>query len=96
MLLTLALFYGVYNRHEPFELNAVCAIVFTAIYLVVYLLIPPTLEVRSMRLGLLFGYVPLVSLAVILFPSSTPVHQRQSHDFSAGLAWSLCFLSWEL
>ena len=72
VLLTLALFYWVHNRHESLEVNAVCAIVFTTLYLTAHLFVPPTLEVTSMRLGLLFGYLPLVSLAVILFPQLNP------------------------
>ncbi|NLC01150.1 MAG: hypothetical protein GX789_07780 [Pseudomonas formosensis] len=72
MLLILASLYVVWNRHESFEAGAVFAIVFAAIYLTTYLFIPPVLEVTSMRLGLLFGYVPLVSLAAVLFPELNP------------------------
>lgn len=72
MLLILASLYVVWSRHESFEAGAFCAIVFAAVYLATYLFIPPTLEVTSMRLGLLFGYVPLVSLAAVLFPELNP------------------------
>lgn len=60
--------YVYFNRHEPFEINVACAIAVAAIYLAAYILIPPKLEVTSMRLGAIFGYVPLVSFGVILFP----------------------------
>ena len=72
MLLALASLYVVWSKHESFEASAVCAIVFAAIYRATYLFIPPTLEVTSMRLGLLFGYVPLVSFAAVLFPQLNP------------------------
>ena len=72
MLLILASLYVVWNRHESFEAGAVFAIAFAAVYLATYLFIPPVLEVTSMRLGLLFGYVPLVSLAAVLFPQLNP------------------------
>lgn len=66
--LGLASLYVYFNRHEPFEFNVACAIVAAAIYLATYMLAPPKLEVTSMRLGAMFGYVPLVSFGAILFP----------------------------
>lgn len=66
--LALALLYTFINRDEPFEINAVFAIVFTAIYLAVYLLVSPQLEITPKHLGGIFGYVPIVSFAAILFP----------------------------
>ena len=74
--LALTLFYVFVNRAEPFEISVVFAIGFTAIYLAVYLLVPPKLEIISRYLGGIFGYVPMVSLAAIMFPqfnSRSPV-----------------------
>lgn len=66
--LGLASLYAYFNRREPFEINVACAIVVAAIYLATYVLVPPKLAVTSMRLGAIFGYVPLVSFGAILFP----------------------------
>ena len=70
-LLILASAYLIYNWHQ-LEKNAVWALLVTAIYLIAYLFVPPTLEITSMRVGLLFGYVPFVSLGAILFPQLNP------------------------
>lgn len=54
------------------EATALVALAVTVIYCLAYLFVPPVLELTSMRFGLLFGYVPLVSLGAILFPQLSP------------------------
>ncbi|SDT97418.1 hypothetical protein [Halopseudomonas salegens] len=61
---------------EAFELQPLCAIAMMAVYLTIYLYVPPVLTIKVRYVGLAFGYVPTVAVVAILFPelnSSQPI-----------------------
>ena len=70
--LGLALCFFYVNRGEFVERQMYCAMVFMALYIVVYLFLPSQLNGTSVRTGQLYEYVPLVSFGAILFPHFNP------------------------
>jgi len=64
----LVAFYLAFKRHEPFDWQVVAAAAVMAVYLVIYLIVPPQLGITSPQTGKLFGLVPALSFAAILFP----------------------------
>lgn len=84
VFLALTLFYFYVNRYYPLEASTFVAVVFMALYFTVYLAVPPKPELTSRHLGLAFGYVPLVSYAVILFPQ---FNEHLPSQFTRFLGW---------
>lgn len=64
----LVVLYLVINSWETYEVQVAFAAIIMTIYLVIYLWVPPKLEGTSPYLGQIFGFVPAVSFAAILFP----------------------------
>lgn len=68
MFLTLVALYLYFNRGEPIEPEVVGATLLMAVYLVIYLYVPPGLAISSRHTGQAFGCVPALSFGAILFP----------------------------
>ncbi|MBC7192062.1 hypothetical protein [Marinobacter sp.] len=68
VFLTLVALYLYFNRGEPIEPEVLGATLLMAVYLAIYLYVPPALTMSSRHIGQVFGYVPAVSFGAILFP----------------------------
>lgn len=56
------------RREEFIETQALVAMLFVAAYLVVFLVRPPQVPIKSVHFGKMYGGVPMVSFFLILFP----------------------------
>lgn len=82
--LSVIMLFFYFNRNEYIERQAYFAMAFMALYIVVYMFIPPQLVGTSVRIGQLYEYVPLVSLGAILFPY---VNQDSAVVVTRSLGW---------
>lgn len=64
----LIVLYLVSNREDVYEVQVAFASAFMAVYLTIYLYVPPKLGITATHLGQIFGFVPTVSFGAILFP----------------------------
>ncbi|GIU44434.1 hypothetical protein TUM4438_15620 [Shewanella sairae] len=60
--------YFSFERSDTPVREAILAMLLYSGYLIVYLLVPPFANGTSTHMGQLYGLVPIVSLAAILFP----------------------------
>ena len=67
LFLLIVMIYLIYKRHAV-EKSGLGALIFTALYLSIYLGVPPHIPIKSTYSGQLFGLAPLLSLLLILFP----------------------------
>lgn len=82
--LSVIMLFFYFNRNEYIERQAYFAMAFMALYIVVYMFIPPQLVGTSVRIGQLYEYLPLVSLGAILFPY---VNQDSAVVVTRALGW---------
>ncbi len=64
----IVVFYFWSKESEISPVEAMFALGFYAIYIVVYLFVPPFANASSSQMGLLYGLVPAVSVSAVLFP----------------------------
>ena len=68
VFLTLVALYVYFNRGGPVESEVLWATMVMAVYLAIYLYVPPALTMSSRHIGQIFGFVPTGSFGAILFP----------------------------
>lgn len=71
-------------KHSGMERNCLAALAFVALYLLVYLGVPPHVPIKSTYSGQLFGLLPLVALFLILFPG---ISYKMPASLTRALAW---------
>jgi len=68
MVITLALAYMTLTPNSQIGAQQILAILLMLIYQVLYQMVPPAVGEGSSNAGRLFGFLPLLALAMILFP----------------------------
>lgn len=76
--------YCVYIKRHGLEIVCLAALFFCAIYLWIYLAVPPHLPIKSTYAGQLFGLLPLISLSLILFPQ---INHKLPTSLTRFLGW---------
>lgn len=69
MVITLALAYMTLTPNSQIGAQQILAILLMLIYQVLYQMVPPAVGEGSLYAGRLFGFLPLLALAMILFPA---------------------------
>ena len=91
IFVVLLFFYFRNNAGETSVKEACAAMVLYVIYWSIYVLVPPFAPISNSHLGKMFGMVPLVALAAILFPY---INRRAPVIVTRGLGWlGLAFVS---
>lgn len=67
----IAVTYFTYMKQHGMEIICLAALLFSALYIWIYLAVPPHVPIKSGYSGQLFGLLPLVALSLILFPEFT-------------------------
>jgi hypothetical protein len=76
--------YFIYTKKYGMERICLAAIAFAALYLLVYLCVPPHVPIKSTYSGQLFGLLPLVALFLILFPG---VNYKMPVSLTRAFGW---------
>jgi len=76
--------YFSYVRQNGTERSCLAALAFVALYLIVYLGVPPHLPIKLTYPGQLFGLLPLLSLTLILFPQ---INRKMPISATKFLGW---------
>jgi hypothetical protein len=76
--------YFMRTKQHGVERICLAALAFAALYLLVYLGVPPHVPIKSTYSGQLFGLLPLVALFLILFPG---VNYKMPVSLTRALGW---------
>lgn len=76
--------YFMYKKQYGMERICLAALTVVALYLLVYLGVPPHVPIKSTYSGQLFGLLPLVALFLILFPG---VNYKMPVALTRALGW---------